>query len=61
MWILREVTVYSGTCGAATFLPLLKYIITEALPPSLIGMALNSSGSVLELAGIGSAKYRGSF
>ncbi|KAK4810648.1 hypothetical protein QYF61_007385 [Mycteria americana] len=35
------------------FLPLLKYVITEALPPSLMGSALASSGSVLEPAGIG--------
>jgi len=35
------------------FLPLLKYFITKALPLSLIGLALGSSGSILELAGTG--------
>ena len=33
--------------------PLLKYVITEGLPPLLIGFALASSGSILELTGIG--------
>jgi len=32
---------------------LLKYIIPEALPPALMGSALASGGSILELAGIG--------
>jgi len=41
--------------------PLLKYVITETLPPSLIGLALVSSGSVLELAGTGFIRHRGSF
>jgi len=40
---------------------LLKYVITEALPPSLIGLTLASCGSILELAGIGSARPGGSF
>ena len=31
------------------------------LPPSLIGLALASDGSVLEPSGIGSIRYRGSF
>jgi len=43
------------------FLPLLKYVIPEALPPSLIGLALASSGSVLELAGIGFIRHGESF
>jgi len=43
------------------FLPLLNYVITEALPPSLIGLALASSGSILELAGTGSIRHGGSF
>jgi len=41
--------------------PLLNYVIPEALPPSLVGSALASSGSVLEPAGIGSIGHRGSF
>ncbi|GAB0207605.1 hypothetical protein GRJ2_003226200 [Grus japonensis] len=40
-----------------------RYVITEVLPPSLIGLALAlaSGGSILELAGIGSIRPRGSF
>jgi len=41
--------------------PLLRHVIPEALPPSLTGSALASSGSVLELPGIGSDGHRGSF
>jgi len=41
--------------------PLLKYVITDALPPSLMGSALASSGSVVELVGIGSIRYGGNF
>jgi len=40
------------------FLPLLKYFITEVLPP--IGWALTSGGSILEPAGIGSIRNWGS-
>jgi len=43
------------------FFPLLNYVITEVLPPLLIGLALASSGSILEPAGIGSIRHRGSF
>jgi len=45
----------------AGFFPLLKYVITEALPPSLIGLALASSRPILELTGIGSIRHGGSF
>jgi len=48
-------------CCAADFFPLLKYVITEALPPSLMGCALASSGYVLRPAGTGSIGHRGSF
>jgi len=41
--------------------PLLNYAITEALAPSLIGLALVSSRSVLEPAGAGFIRHRGSF
>ncbi|KAM9591171.1 uncharacterized protein ACIBXB_006070 [Morphnus guianensis] len=47
-------------CALQLF-PLLKYVIPEALPLSLIGSALAGGGSVLELAGIGSIGHRGSF
>jgi len=43
------------------FLPLLKYVITEALPPSLLCLALASGRSVLELADTGFIRYEGSF
>jgi len=43
------------------FLPLLKYVITEELPQSLIGLALASIGSILEPAGTGSIRYGGRF
>jgi len=41
--------------------PLLKYVILEVLPPSLMGSALGSSGSVLEPAGTGSVRHGGGF
>jgi len=41
------------------FFPLLKYVITEALPLSLIGLALTSGGSVLEPAGTGFITHGG--
>jgi len=40
---------------------LLKYGITEELPPSLMGLALASGRSVLELVGTGFTGRRGSF
>jgi len=43
------------------FLPFLKYVITEALPLSLIGLALGSSRSVSEPAGTGFIRHGGSF
>ena len=46
---------YSHSCVTLHFFSLLlKYVIPEALPPSLMGSALASSGSILEPAGIGS-------
>jgi len=48
-------------CSTPGFPSLLKYIIPEVLPPLLMGSALASSGSILELAGIGSVRHRGSF
>jgi len=40
---------------------LLNYIISEVLPPLLMGSALASNGSILELARISSIRHRGSF
>jgi len=51
----------TGVLTAVLFLPLLKYVITEAPPPSLIGLALASGGSVLEPAGTGFIRHGGSF
>ncbi|KAK4827158.1 hypothetical protein QYF61_015112 [Mycteria americana] len=39
----------------SSFFPLLKYVIPEALPPSLMGSALASGGSILELAAVKAA------
>jgi len=43
------------------FPPLLNYFIPEVPPPLLMGLALARSGSILERAGIGSIRHRGSF
>jgi len=43
------------------FLPLLNYVIPEALPSSLFGLALASGGSVLEPAGTGFIRHGGCF
>jgi len=43
------------------FLSFLKYVITEALPLLLIGLALGSGGPVLELPGTGFIRHGGSF
>jgi len=43
------------------FFPLLTCVILEALPPSLMGSTLPSSGSILELTGTGSTGHGGSF
>jgi len=43
------------------FLPLLKSVITEVLPLSLIGLALASCESILEPAGTGFIRHGGSF
>ena len=42
-------------------LPLLKYVIPEALPPSLLGLLLGSGRSILEPPGTGSVRHGGSF
>jgi len=48
-------------CCCAGCFPLLNYVITEVLPPSLTGSALASGSSVMEPAGTGSIRHRGSF
>ena len=54
-------SLLSSAAVAQGFFPLLKYVITEALPPSLMGSALVSGGSIFEPAGIGSIGHGGSF
>jgi len=44
-----------------SFFPILKYVITEALPPSPVGLVVASGGSILETAGTGFIRYGGSF
>jgi len=41
--------------------PRLKYVITEVLPPSPIGLVLASGGSISEPAGTGFIRHGGSF
>jgi len=45
----------------AGFFALLKYVIAEALPPLLTGLALASGRSILELTGTGSVRHGESF
>jgi len=56
---------YSQSCLmlqlCRVFSPFSDYVITEVLPPSLMGLALASSGSILEPAVIGSIGRGGSF
>jgi len=47
---------HSCHLAAAGFFFLLNYVIPEALPPSLMGSALASGGSILEPASIGSIR-----
>jgi len=61
LFLSHSLTPLSQTAISMQVFPLLKYVISETLPPLLIGLALASSGSVLELAGIGSIRHGGSF
>jgi len=61
LFLSHSLTPLSGySCSGLFFFPILKYI-PEALPPSLMGSALASSGFVLVPAGIDSVGHRGSF
>jgi len=42
-------SLYTAVSPLSFFPPFLKYVITEALPPPLTGLALAGGGSVLEL------------
>jgi len=61
--VCREFSLTSShsSIPLQVFFPLLNYVTTEVLPPSLMGLTLASSTSVLEPAGIGSIRHRGSF
>jgi len=61
LFLSYRLTPLSRLVYRCSFFPLLKYVIPEALPLSLIGLALASSGSVFELAGAGFIRHEGSF
>lgn len=50
---------FSLTAVAQCFVSFLKHVITDVTPASLMGSALSSGGSDLELAGIHSVQHRG--
>jgi len=56
-----SLTSSQSSLPCCSFFPLLKYIILEVLPLSLMGSALASGGSILELSGISSVRLEGSF
>jgi len=58
---LSHSSLYTAVSPPSFFLPFLKCVITEVLPPSLIGLALASGGSILEPAGTGFIRHGGSF
>ncbi|KAK4810884.1 hypothetical protein QYF61_013292 [Mycteria americana] len=60
--VCRVVSYFSLPAAVVQqFFPLLKYVITEALPPLLIVSALASGGSILEPSRTGSVQHGGSF
>jgi len=61
LFLLHILTHLLTLLLCSSFFPLLKTAIPELLGPSLMGSALASSGSVLELAGIGSVGHGRSF
>ncbi|KAM9591178.1 uncharacterized protein ACIBXB_006075 [Morphnus guianensis] len=63
LFLLHVLTLLSGCrfCLSRNFFFLLKNVITEAVPLSLIGLALAGGGSVLEPVGIGSVGHGGNF
>ncbi|KAM9590480.1 uncharacterized protein ACIBXB_005736 [Morphnus guianensis] len=63
LFLLHVLTPLSGCRFSVSrnFFSFLKNVITEALPLSLIGLALAGGGSVLEPAGMSSLEHRGSF
>jgi len=61
LFLSHRLTPLSSLPFHCSLFLLLKYVITDVLPPSLIGLALASSRSILEPAGIGSIRQGGSF
>jgi len=61
LFLSHCLTLFSLPFYHIFFLPLLKYVITEALAPSLTSLALISVESVLEPPGIGFIRHGGSF
>jgi len=61
LFLSHHFTPLSWLLPFRSFLPFLKYVITEVLPPLLIGSALASGESISESAGTGSVGYGGSF
>ncbi|KAM9616085.1 uncharacterized protein ACIBXB_020459 [Morphnus guianensis] len=59
--VLTPLSLAAVSVPQQLFFPLLRSVIPEVLPLSLMGSALSSSGSVLEPAGIGSVGHGGSF
>jgi len=61
--IVSLTSSHSSQCRftAVFFLLLLKYVTPERLPPSLMGLALGSSRSILEPAGTGLIRHGRSF
>jgi len=58
---LSHSSLYPAVSPPEFFLPFLKYVVTEALLPSLIGLALGSGGFVLEPGDTGFIRHGGSF
>lgn len=58
---VRNLLHYGVSTRGHSFLQgfLLKYIITETLPPSLMGSTLDNGGSVLKVTGTDSVKHEG--
>lgn len=57
-WIFHDFLTPSSRSSYTAFFTFLKYVITEAPPAQLVGPALGSSRSILQLAGTGSLWQR---
>jgi len=61
LFLSHHLTPLLTAASLQVFPPLLNYVIPEALPLSLMGLALGSGRSVLEPSGTGFIRYSGSF